>query len=54
LAWLLDLYVKEQDQLDGYNESQEKITSGVVWLLSDGASCATGMIISVDGGYVAQ
>ncbi|MGB3714397.1 MAG: hypothetical protein WA996_08205 [Candidatus Promineifilaceae bacterium] len=54
MAWLQDLYVKEQDQLDGYNESQEEITSGVVWLLSDGSSCATGMVMSVDGRYVAQ
>jgi NAD(P)-dependent dehydrogenase (short-subunit alcohol dehydrogenase family) len=32
----------------------EEIASGVIWLLSDSASFASGMAMSVDGGYVAQ
>jgi NAD(P)-dependent dehydrogenase (short-subunit alcohol dehydrogenase family) len=32
----------------------DEIASGVVWLLSDAASFATGMAMSVDGGYVAR
>lgn len=41
-------------QPNGRLGTPDEIASGVIWMLSDAASFANGLIMSVDGGYVAQ
>ena len=41
-------------QPNGRLGTPDEIASGVIWMLSDASSFANGLIMSVDGGYVAQ